>query len=235
MLEEIESAGDRLAAWVEANRLAVLAVGVGALVLAASYGGYAAWSGNRADAAADALADARREFMVAMGGDPGAIAAPEPANPEAAVRIRTESVQRFQRVAAEHAGSEAAALAAMEAGDLQEVLGEPRAASETWSRAIGDLSGGSALRALLWLRIAVAQEDLGDPQAAAEAYESAGRMQSYPLRYEALGDAARCFAAAGEPQRALELFEQIETEAPQLRLPDHVRQLLRELRATQAG
>ena len=144
-------------------------------------------------------------------------------------------MQGFQRVAAEHAGTEAAALAAMEAGDIQEVIGQPQAAIETWSRGVEGLSGGSALRALLWLRIAAAQEDLDDPQAAAEAYESAGRMQSYPLRYEALGDAARCFAAAGEPQRALELFEQIETEAPRLRLPDHVRQLLRELRATQAG
>ncbi len=236
MLEEIESAGDRLAAWVDTHRYAVLGAGAAVLLLAAGYGGYSTWSSGNADLASNALAETRREFMRAMGAEPGALVTPEPANPEAATRIRRQYAEEFQRIAAEHIGTAPGALAAMEAGDLQEVLGDREAALETWSRALDDLGRSSALRALLLLRVAAAQEDLGSWAAAAEAYETAGRIKAYPLRYGALGEAARCLAQAGDSQRAIELFEEVESDAPpQVRLPDHVRQRLRELRAASQG
>ncbi len=235
MLEELDSAGDRLAKWADENKIAVLGTGAVILALAGGYGGFAAWSGGRADAASDALAEARREFMVAMGGDPGALDVPEPANPEAAVRIRTRYMQEFQRLASEHAGTGPGALAAMEAGDLQDQLGQREGAIETWTRGVDDLGRRSALRGLLLLRVASAQEDKGDWLAAADAYRTAGEIEAYPLRFAALGDAARCYAEAGETDRALELFDRIEAEAPGARLPDHVRQRLRELRAASSG
>ena len=43
------------------------------LGLAGGYGGYSACSEGRANTASDALAETRREFMLAMGGDPGAL------------------------------------------------------------------------------------------------------------------------------------------------------------------
>ena len=50
-------------------------------------------------------------------------------------------------------------------------------------------------------------------------------------RPDALADAARCFAEAGEIDSALEAFARVETEAPAYFLPEHIGAQLRELRA----
>jgi thioredoxin-like negative regulator of GroEL len=59
----------------------------------------------------------------------------------------------------------------------------------------------------------------------------AGEIEEMPTRYQALGDAARCFAEAGDVKRALAIFERIETEAPDAALPAHTKARLLELRA----
>ena len=59
--------------------------------------------------------------------------------------------------------------------------------------------------------------------------------EEFPLRFWALADAARCFARAGEPVTALALLERVENEAPEMKLPAHLRALLRELRAVSAS
>ena len=52
----------------------------------------------------------------------------------------------------------------------------------------------------------------------------------------AMVDAGRCWLAAGEPERALAFFDQVETEAPDLQLPDYMKVVVRELReASPAG
>ena len=63
------------------------------------------------------------------------------------------------------------------------------------------------------------------------AHEKAGDTEEMPTRFQALGDAARCFAEAGEVERALAIFERIETEAPEASLPPHTKARLLELRA----
>jgi hypothetical protein len=70
-------------------------------------------------------------------------------------------------------------------------------------------------------------------EAAAE-HEKAGELPGFPLRYFALSDAARCYAQAGQRDRARELLERIETEAKDVyQLPPEQRALLRELRVSQ--
>jgi tetratricopeptide (TPR) repeat protein len=93
-------------------------------------------------------------------------------------------------------------------------------------------------RATIRATIGIAQQRLGQAHEArqawaqaAQAHEQAGRTAGYPLRHWALVDAARCYAAAGEPERALALYEEVEREAPDLNLPDHLRAQFRELRA----
>jgi Tfp pilus assembly protein FimV len=52
----------------------------------------------------------------------------------------------------------------------------------------------------------------------------------------ALADAARCYAQAGQRDRARELLERVESEGKDsYPLPAHLRSLLRELRSAQAS
>jgi tetratricopeptide (TPR) repeat protein len=122
-------------------------------------------------------------------------------------------------------------VAGLLAGNRLWELGDVQAALDAWHAAQRRAPDDSPLRALVLLRLAEAHEAQGRFAEAASAYEEAGAIEAYPLRYAALGDAARCFAEAGDAPRALALFDRIESEAPETILPDHVRTRLRELRA----
>ncbi len=58
---------------------------------------------------------------------------------------------------------------------------------------------------------------------------AAAETPGYPLRCDALADAARCWAEAAKPDEALALFTRIQNEAPKYRLPPHVQARLAEL------
>ena len=170
-----------------------------------------------------------------MGASQGALEVPELANPEAARAIREEYLERFRGVAEQHPGSAAAALAMLEVGRLLEDQGESEETISVWQEAAQSQPGGSSLRAILQQRIGQLHEDQGRWAEAAEAHEAAGQITEFPLRYWALADAARCYARAEQPERALALLEQVDAEAPDLQLPPHMRVLLMELRATPAS
>ena len=89
----------------------------------------------------------------------------------------------------------------------------------------------SALRGLALERLARGREATGDFAGAAAAFEEASAIADFPLRYYALADAARTRMLAGERDRAAALAERLQNEAPDLRLPDHVKTRLDELRA----
>ena len=65
---------------------------------------------------------------------------------------------------------------------------------------------------------------------AAESYARAGAVETYPLRHWALAQAARCFQQAGELERARELALLVDTDSPDLMLPQHLSTMLAELR-----
>ena len=88
---------------------------------------------------------------------------------------------------------------------------------------------------MLQQRIGRSLEDTGDWEGAAEAHAAAGAIADYAFRYWALADAARCYAAADQTEKALDLFARIEAEAPDLQLPDDLRVRLKELRAANSG
>jgi tetratricopeptide (TPR) repeat protein len=113
--------------------------------------------------------------------------------------------------------------------------GDREASLQIWRAAVADTPDDSSLRAILLERIAQAQEEAGQWAEAAQTHEQAGQISGFPLRYWSLADAARCYATAGEPQRALALFQRVETEASELRLPVDMRLQLRELRAAAAS
>jgi tetratricopeptide (TPR) repeat protein len=233
-LAELESLGDRFAQWVGANPVPVLAVLGAVLLVAAAIGGYRAYAHARADRASAALSKLQDELVVAMGGKPSDLSVPEPANPETARTVRTEFTDRYLALAKDWDGTATAALALLEAGQLQERLGNRDRALELWTQAAGSARNDSPAFGVIQSRIGHLQEDLGDLEAAARAHEAAASVAGFPLRAEALSAAARCWGEAGKPEQALAAFQRLKTEWPEYRLEPHVEARLLELEARSA-
>lgn len=228
--EELEVIGQGLVGWAQAHLVLLAIIGAGILVVAAVVGGAQSWRRAQSDEASAAVADLRREFVVAMGGAPNDAEVPEPANPERAREIRENYATRFSEVARLYAGTGAAALAALEAGGLYLTLDFPEQALDLWQEGARTTDRNSALRALLEARVGHLLEDAGRFDEAARAHEAAGDVQSYPMRGLALGDSVRCWLAANNPDEALRVYERIEQDFPDVRLPDYVTGPIQQLR-----
>jgi hypothetical protein len=228
-LTQIDSYVDRLSDWVATHPVATLSLAGAILLGAAGVGAYSHWRASVENEASAALAAVRAEYLVAMGTSPDAIEVPELANPETGEAVRGDFLERFRKVAEETAGTSSQALALIEVGNLQEAGGDAAGAIETWRGAAAALPGDSPLRGLVLQRIAHALEDQGQLREAAETYLEAAELRQYPLRYRAMAEAARTFAGAGDSAKAIELFERVQSEAPELSLPPHVASRLREL------
>jgi len=232
VIEEIESIAEAFAAWVRDHLALSIALLVILLGTAAGIAGFLKYRTQRAETAADAFDRVASSYMEAMGAEPGALSVPELANPKAAADIRSEFAPQFAAVAEEHPGTVGAALARFEQGNLLDTDGQTDAAVEIWQGAIGDLDGNPNLRAIFEQRIAQAYDDAGRWLDAAEFYARAGGSKRYPLRYQALAEAARCYQMAGETERARELAQRVATESPDEMLPQELSDLLTELRQT---
>jgi len=231
VIEEIESIAERGAQWIRDHLPLTIAALLIVLGTAAAIGALAAHRTREAEAASDAVDRVTAEFMRAMGAGPDALTVPEPDNPPAAIAaIRSEFAEQFSAVAEEHAGTVAAALARLEQGNLSAAAGETDAAIEIWRGAIDELDRNPNLVAFFEQRIGHAYEDDARWLEAAESYASAGAVESYPLRHWALAEAARCLQQAGEIERARELALKLDTDAPELMLPQHLTAMLAELR-----
>jgi predicted negative regulator of RcsB-dependent stress response len=230
VIEEIEDLAERAAQWIRDHLALTITLLVVVLVTAAGVGAFAAHRTHSAEAASDAFDRVTTEYRKAMGADPDALEMPELANPAAAAAIQSEFADKFAAVAEDHSGTVAAALARLEQGNLIAAAGETDAAIEIWQGTLDDLAGNPNLRAILEQRIGQAYDDDARWLEAAESYARAGAVESYPLRQWALAEAARCFQQAGELARARELALRVDTEAPDLMLPQHLSTMLAELR-----
>ncbi len=230
VVDEIESLTERFAGWVGANPWLSGGIVLGVLALAGAVGGYASWRTSREASASDALDAVRGAYLREMGAAPGALDVPELANPKAAQEIRERFLTQFQEVAEARRGTVAATLALLEAADLLEALERPDDAAAELARA-RDTAPNPALRAMVDRRIGYLHEDAGRWDEAAAAHLAAASVPEYPLRAWALADAARCTAKAGRTAEALALYDRVQTEAPDLVLPEHEAAQLRELRA----
>lgn len=231
IIEDIETAGDKLADWVSENRWLMAGVLAAVLLSALAWGGYDSYAREREDAASNALDKARSGYFTALGATPGAIEEPVLANPKAAAAIRAEFLESFQAVADEHDGTVAGTLALFEVARLLEKLGRGDESATLWDRATSAAEGNPGLSGLLDQRRAEVFERHGQWQEASLAHERAGAIAGYRLRHWALVDAARCAAAGGEGERALALYERVEREDPDLNLPPHLGAQYRELQA----
>lgn len=230
-LDEIESRGEQVVEWVGNNARIVLGVAGGLLVVAAIIAYSSGRSDRREEAASVAYEDVRADYLKAMGASPGALIAPELANPAAAIKIRDEFGERFAAVAEAHQGTTSGALASLERGDLLAAGGDAAAAREVWQAALAETSSTAPVAGFLHQRVGRSLEDSGDWTAAAESHAAAGAIVTYTFRFWAMADAARCYASADQIDEALKLFARIETEAPDMQLPEDLRTLMKELRA----
>jgi len=233
-LDELESLGDRLAAWAAEHVALLVGVGVGLLVLVGAIGVLRSSAESSRLERVEALALAEEEFRAAMGAEPGSVELPEPANPAIAREAREAALARYQALAEDASGTVEGSLAALRAGELQAELGDPAAAVGTWRTALEGLSGDSPVRGLLLVQMAGSLEAQGEGGEAGAAYAEAADLDDYPLRDAALAEAARAYAQAGEVDAALQAFDELEARAPEFRVAPHVRTLLSELRARRA-
>lgn len=234
-LAEILSRGEKAMDWIGENSVPVLSAVAVLLLLAGGYGFYRNSLETAENAAAEALAKVRGEYLVAMGASPGAFEVPELANPAAGAAIRSKYQLRFAEVAEEHGGTAAAALAWLEAGNLAVDGGDEAKALEIWRAALAERAADDPFVGVLQVKIAQSLEAGGDWAGAAGAFKAAGDIASYPFRHWSLAEAARCFVMADQPEAALELQTRLQAEAPDLTLPDHLRSRLRELEAANRG
>jgi hypothetical protein len=229
-IAEIEGIAERGAAWVGEN---LVLVGVLVAALLASAAGVGVYFSNRtaaAEAGSDALDNVHAAYLKAMGANAGAIDVPELANPTAAAAIREEFLTKFGEVADEYPGTVAGVLARLEQGNLSEAGGELEDSVTIWREMLTGLSGNPKLEAIVHQRIGQAYEDADQWLEAAESHEAASAIETNPLRYFAMADAARCYSQAGETERAKVLAERLHLEAPTLELPGQLSASLRELR-----
>lgn len=228
-LREIEASGDRVAEWASENAALILGVIAGVLVIAAGVGFWVQHSSDTRDASVNALAKTTSDYRIAMGADPLDSVIPEPANAALAERTRTEFAERFEAVGREYSGTTVGAIGLLEAGGLHVELGQFDKAIADFEAARTDVEG-TPLAALASTRLAGLAEARGDMKAAAEAFEAAAAVADYPLRAEALGEAARCWVAANETDRALATFQRLESEFPDELVAPHIKSLIDELR-----
>jgi len=234
-LDEFESRGERIIEWVGSNPRVVLGTVAVLLVTFAAYGLTQRTEDRRETAGSAALAEARGDYLSAMGASPGALEAPELANPAAGEQIRQEYAERFAAVATEHPGTVAAAVARLEQGNLLAEGGDVAGALTIWREAAEALPASAPVAGLLHQRIGQALEGAEDWEGAGYAYEAAADVADYTFRDWALAEAARCYAQADRPEKALELYQRLQSQAPDLQLPDHLRTQLKELEAASRG
>jgi len=230
-LEEIQSAADKMADWIQGH-LAQVAAGVAGLLLLAGAVAYTENSREaQADAAAAELSAARDEYLRAMGAGPLSLDIPELANPSAAEPIREEFRDALAQITDNYPESTAATLSRFEAGRLAQDAGNAENALEIYQAALDEGIENPALRGLAQQSVAQALEDLERWDEAADAHEAAARETGYPLHDWALADAARCRASSGDFQRAHVLYQRLAVEAPTLQLASHERSLRSDVEA----
>jgi tetratricopeptide (TPR) repeat protein len=234
-LEDLQDGADRLAAWIQGHLVWVVGGVLGLLILVGAFSLYRSYRSGQEEKTAIALATAQADYRQAMGASPDSLDVPELANPEAAERIRKEYVQRFDALADSARGSVAGTLARVEAAELRARGGDAEGALAAYRQALAQAPDRPALRGMVMQRIAQGLESQEHWKEASEEHEAASKLPEFPLRGWALADAARCATLAGDRSRALALYERLETQFPDIHLPDYQRMQVRELRAAAAA
>ena len=209
LVGEIDSVFERAAAWINHNGQLV-AGAIGAVLLVGLALGIGSSLRERSAQKVQAeVAGVLSAYLSAMGASPGAVEAPEPANPELGRKTRAEFADKLLAASSAHEGTAAATEGRLQAAALLEKNGDQEAAFMARKLAAENAPSGSAVRAIALARYAVALESKGDAKAAAAALEEAAEIES-PGQALMLADGARVLADAGEREKAIALYRRAE-------------------------
>ena len=232
-LDEIEKESDRIAEWIDQNQMLLLSIMGGILVVAAIVGFALSGRDSSRDAAAADFAQLQTDYRSAMGAAPGAFEIAEPANPATALQVRNDFEAKFGELADAEAGTTVGALAAIEQARIQDALGTRDTALATLDKALDAQSRGAEVRSYLEATRASLLEDEARWADAAGAWEAAAAGGG-PLEAEWLASAARCWADAGDRDKALAAWSRLEALDSPANIPPYVRARMEELEAAGA-
>lgn len=224
-LEGIETVFDRIAESISSRPAVFLGIVLGALAFSGAGGLYLHQVKQKAEEAADHVSTIQREYFRDTGSAPGVFQESVPADSAVHKKVQKEYLSRFRQAAKNYPRTTAGVQALLEAATISvEFEGIPQGIELLREAKTG--SRTPDLRSLVSMRLGGLLEAAGELTAAGEEYLLASANESFPARFEALGEAARCFAEAGDEQQAVALFSKLETESPGFQLLPHVRHRL---------
>ncbi len=203
-------------AWANAHGREIM-VALGALLLAGAIAsGVYEWRRRAVAEEETDLARIEARFTTAMGANPGEFFVPEPANADQATKAREATLAELDGFSAKHAGSRLAAIAGINAAELEVDLGRLDTAEARLTKLIESLPVSDPRRAVALRLRGYALDQKGDALAAAEAYEAGAKVEAYPPRallWIAAGDA---YARANAPERSISAYREALSTSPEL-------------------
>lgn len=182
--DEFETLTGQVVDWADANRSLVGAIAIGILVIAAIAIGVARWSAGR-DAAASADFQAAHARFAAGSFD--------------------EAANAFEQVASDYPRTPYGRLARLYRAHALARKGDPAAAATAYTEYLASSPPTDYLRQEALAGLGHAQEAGGDTKNALESFTQAGATDG-PFRNDALLAAARLHEAAGENDKAREIY-----------------------------
>jgi len=182
--DEFETLTGQVVDWADANRSLVGAIAIGILVIAAIALGVARWRAGR-DAAASADFQAARARFAAGSFD--------------------EAANGFEQVASDYPRAPFGRLARLYRAHALAGKGDAAAAATAYTEYLASSPPTDYLRQEALSGLGHAQQASGDAKAALESFTQAGAIAG-PFRNDALLAAARLHEAAGENDKAREIY-----------------------------
>ena len=204
--------------WVGAHRVPILAAFAGVAVAALIAAGVVALLTQRQGKALDAMAEAddlyRAPLEQARSAKSEEGAAKPAMTPDEAVAKYKEAAGKYVAVADRYAHSDAGKLSLLYAGDAYFRAGEIAESIGAYEKFVRVYSGNPLLKGVGYEGLGYAYEAKGEFAQAAEAFEKTVDPSEKVTRPFGLLNAARCRTEAGDPTKAISLYEQFLQEYP---------------------
>ena len=209
--DEVRTFTSKLQSFVEGREVLIFSILAGVILLLG--GGGILWflKSNEESLAADRLGAAYADYRKALFGDP---LNPRSATPPAGGDLE-EKALALARIAEDHDGSRAGALAEYLAGNADLRAGEPEKAIPLLETAVKKISADRRVHSYALGALGAAYEDEGEAEKALAAYQDLTGSRTPRFRVEGLLGSARALWAMERKEEALLLFEKARTEFPE--------------------